>query len=280
MGKVLDEIGPSETEFIAKQKVFFVATAPLDQDHHVNLSPKAPGSSLVVLGPKKVAYADLCGSGCETAAHVMENGRMTIMLCNLEEGAPKILRFHGKAQVIVKENVEQSLLQKFPDSITQSPGFRSVFVLAVERVSSSCGFSLPVMTYQKTRSTLHEYTDRKGLEGMKDYCIQKNSFSIDGLASVAQLRFRDKIIVPKPEEGFIYGAVTGSTPDIQRQLVSCHQPVTSISKARDALMASLLRGVIFFLAGVIVGFWVKPYLMGPIQMELQRNASTIEVLEL
>ena len=90
MGKVLEEIGSAETEFVAKQKVFFVATAPLDPDHHINISPKAPGDSLVILGPKKVAYADLCGSGCETAAHVLENGLMTIMMCNLEEGPPKI----------------------------------------------------------------------------------------------------------------------------------------------------------------------------------------------
>lgn len=279
MGKLLDEIGPAETEFVAKQKVFFVATAPLDQDHHVNLSPKAPGSSLIVLGPKKVAYADLCGSGCETAAHVMENGRMTIMFCNLEEGAPKILRFHGKAEVIVKENVEESLLQKFPDSITQSPGFRSIFVLTVERVSSSCGYSLPIMTYQKTRSTLHEYTDRKGLEGMNDYCLYNNSFSIDGLASVAQLRFRDKIIVPKPEEGFVHGAVAGSTPEGQRKLVSYHQPVKSISKTRDAFLASFLQGVMIFVTGVVVGFWVIPHLLGPAQIELHSNSSTAQVME-
>jgi hypothetical protein len=202
---------------------------------------------------------------------------MTIMMCNLEAGAPKILRFHGKAELIVKENVEENLLQKFPDSITQSPGFRSIFILKVERVSSSCGFSLPIMTYQKTRSTLHEYTDRKGLEGMNDYCIYKNSFSIDGLASVAQLRFRDKIIVPKPEEGYIFGAVTGTTPEIQRKLVSFH-PI--IAKTRDALLASLLQGLTFFLAGVAVGLWVIPHIVGQEQIELQSNTSSAGVLDL
>ena len=100
MGKVLDEIGPSEEEFISKQKVFFVGTAPLSAEHHVNVSPKAPGSSVKVLGPHKVAYADLTGSGSEAAAHVLENQRMCLMFCNLEEGPPKIVRLHGKAEMI------------------------------------------------------------------------------------------------------------------------------------------------------------------------------------
>jgi hypothetical protein len=108
---------------------------------------------------------------------------MTLLFCNLEEGPPKILRLHGTAEfaeLVIKENVDKSLLEKFPDSLTQSPGFRSIFVLTVERISSSCGYSLPVMTYQKTRTTLDEFVQRKGMEGMKEYWIYNNVFRLMG----------------------------------------------------------------------------------------------------
>lgn len=252
MGKLLEEIGAGETAFIAKQKVFFVATAPLSKDHHVNLSPKAPGSSLVVLGPHKVAYADLTGSGAETSAHVMENQRMTLLFCNLEEGPPKILRLYGTAKLIIKEQVDSRLLESFPEKITESPGFRSIFVLNVERVSSSCGYSLPVMTYQKTRTTLDEYAERKGIDGMNDYCVFNNSFSIDGLPSVAQLRNKDQLIVPKPEGGYIHGEVKDTScaaSGTSSKLVSFRQGSKSIAEIWGNLMISLF----VFAAGVICG---------------------------
>jgi len=86
--------------FEAIHKLLSGQTSPeqAHKENHINISPKAPGSSLVVLGPRKVAYADFCGSGAETAARVMENQRMTLLFCNLEEGPPKILRLHGMAR--------------------------------------------------------------------------------------------------------------------------------------------------------------------------------------
>ena len=99
MGCLKERISSKEEAFIASQKVFFVATSPLSADQYINVSPKAPGTSLVVLGPNKVAYADLTGSGAEACANVQENGRMTIMFVNIEEGPPEILRLYGSARV-------------------------------------------------------------------------------------------------------------------------------------------------------------------------------------
>jgi hypothetical protein len=207
MGKLLNCIRKREADFISRQKVFFVATAPLSKDHHVNVSPKAPGTSVIVIDPHTVAYCDLTGSGAETAAHVLENQRMTLLFCNLEEGPPKILRLHGKAKVVVKEDVESSLLERFPKHLISSYGFRAIYVLRIDRISTSCGYSLPIMNFQKHRETLNEWTENRGKQGMWDYGILKNSFSIDGLPSLTILRNsrddRDCVIVPKPEDGYI-----------------------------------------------------------------------------
>lgn len=254
MGKLLDQIGPDEESFIAKQKVFFVATSPLSASHRVNLSPKAPGSSLVVLGPHKVGYIDLTGSGAETAAHVLENGRMTIMCCNLEEGLPKILRMYGTAELIIKEDVEPDLLGKFPEVLTQNPGFRSIFILTVNRFTASCGFSLPIMTYQRTRATLDEFSHRKGNDGMQDYCVYNNSFSIDGLPSVAQLRNPNATIGAKPEAGYIHGEIVANEQP-RTKLVPCSITNQTISLKSTQM---LLLGFLLFVSGIIFAVEILP----------------------
>jgi len=206
MGKLLNEIGDKEAAFIASQKVFFVATAPLDAEHHVSVSPKSPGNSCIVLGPHTVAYADLTGSGAETAAHVLQNGRMTLMFCNLEKGPPKIMRLFGQAKLILAKNVPPETLSKFPQDVTESHGFRGVFQLQVSRITTSCGYSLPVMDFQKYRQTLEEYCQNKGSDGMFDYVTLRNSFSIDGLPSVGLLRPDGPAnIGPVAEDGYILG---------------------------------------------------------------------------
>lgn len=208
MGKVLEEISDKESRFIAESKVFFVATAPLSSDHHVSVSPKAPGNSCVVLSARDVAYADLTGSGAETAAHVLQNGRMTLLFCNLERGSPQILRLHGKAELILAARVPETLLAKFPDHITSHIGFRAVYRLKVHRISTSCGYSLPQMDFVKYRSTLDEYTEKAGKAGMFDYVTKKNSYSIDGLPSLALLREDGPMHVePVVEDGYIFGKV-------------------------------------------------------------------------
>mmetsp|Transcript_23521 Transcript_23521/g.55743 ORF Transcript_23521/g.55743 Transcript_23521/m.55743 type:complete len:287 (-) Transcript_23521:91-951(-) len=220
MGKDLEQITDKERDFIRKQKVFFVATAPLSGEGHVNISPKSPGTSVFVVNSNTLCYIDLTGSGSETAAHVLENKRMTLMFCNIEEGLPMILRLYGEASFISKASVPQKWLGEFPSHMVSSPGFRGVFKLDVHRISSSCGYSLPVMTFQSNRNILNEYTDKKGIEGMKEYRLKKNSFSIDGLPSLSHLdetlldvdkdgkgNIDDSVIIEDPDEGYIYGKI-------------------------------------------------------------------------
>lgn len=187
-----------------------MASAPLSAKHHVNVSPKSPGTSVIVLDPHTVAYLDLTGSGSETAAHVLENERLTLMFCNLEEGLPKILRIFGTASFIVQSQVPFQWLERFPSDMVASPGFLGVFKLNVHCISTSCGYSLPVMTYEKHRSVLDEFTNNKGQEGMKEYRLKKNSFSIDGLPSLDHLDHShddDKVIVEEPTEGYVYAKI-------------------------------------------------------------------------
>jgi hypothetical protein len=259
MGKVLECISKKEEDFILKQKVFFVGTAPLSADHHVNVSPKASGNSVIVIDPHTVAYGDLTGSGAETAAHVLENERMTLMFCNLEQGLPMILRLYGKARLIVKEEVPQSLRDKLPEEITASKGFRGVYVLKVDRISSSCGYSLPVMLFEKQRKTLEESAERAvrdGDEGLHGYCLLKNSFSIDGLPSLALVRYPDKTIVKDEQDGYFHGKeIDDSNPDgTSRPLIkkSPLSPAKGVSQegimmlAIGTLLGSVISGVCFY----------------------------------
>ena len=155
MGKTLPEISQREAEFIAKQPVFFVASAAADGC--VNVSPRAPGSAVTVLNGKTVAMLDLSGSGSETAAHLMRNGRITLLFVNLEEGPPKMLRLHGRGSLLLpQEAAAAGLLERFGEALAANVGVRAVYKIAVERVSTSCGYSMPVMRFMRHRTTLDE----------------------------------------------------------------------------------------------------------------------------
>lgn len=261
MGKVLDEISDKEARFIVESKVFFVATAPLSSEHHVSVSPKAPGSSCVVLSGHEVAYADLTGSGAETAAHVLQNGRMTLLFCNLERGPPQILRLHGKAEMILAANIPALLLNQFPHQITSHIGFRAVYRLKVHRISTSCGYSLPQMDFIKYRSTLDEWTEKAGKAGISDYVTKKNSFSIDGLPSLALLREDCPLhIEPVVEDGYIFGKVVDTNSSLPATATN-----SAIEEARkmhargrsnfrnDGMMVQFVVLVVTFVTGVLVG---------------------------
>jgi hypothetical protein len=166
--------------FIGAQRMFFVATAPLSSDGHINLSPKGL-DSLRILGPREVAYLDLTGSGIETVAHVRENARLTLMFCAFE-GRPRILRLHGRARIVEPGDPEwDQLLCQFP----AHAGPRSIVVLHVVRLSDSCGYGVPLYEYQGERTQLAAWAEHKGAGGIAEYKAKKNLRSIDGLPGLS-----------------------------------------------------------------------------------------------
>ncbi|MBT5901207.1 MAG: pyridoxamine 5'-phosphate oxidase family protein [Opitutaceae bacterium] len=176
MGKTFETLVPALREWIAKQPVFFVATAPLADDGHVNCSPKG-SDSFRILNEREVAYLDLTGSGVETIAHVQENERIVIMFCAFE-GPPKIVRIHGRGDIILPTDPEFAQLSPlFPSHA----GARAIIRVKATRISDSCGFTVPFMDYVKHRETLDRWTDKKSPEELADYRKLKNETSIDGI---------------------------------------------------------------------------------------------------
>jgi len=176
MGKRLEEITGDVRRFIERQHVFFVGTAPLTPDGHVNVSPKGL-DTFRVLGPARVAYLDLTGSGNETAAHVAENRRLTLMFCAFT-GPPRIVRLYCAGRVVTRESPEwDGLLALFPDHV----GVRQIILGEVEFLNSSCGYAVPEMEFVSERETLTRWSERKGEGGLLDYRQAKNRRSLDGL---------------------------------------------------------------------------------------------------
>ncbi len=176
MGKVFAELDEGVRAFIADQHMFFVATAPLAADGHVNLSPKGL-DSFRILGPTRVAYLDLTGSGVETIAHLRENGRLTVLFCAFA-GPPRILRLYGRGRAVEPGDVEwPGLSAHFPPL----PGARAVIVLEVERIADSCGYAVPRYEFTGDRPQLAAWAEKKGADGVRAYQGQKNRRSIDGL---------------------------------------------------------------------------------------------------
>jgi len=179
MARTHDTLDDNLREWIAAQHVFFVASAPTATDGHVNLSPKGY-DSFRVLDDQTVAYLDLTGSGVETIAHVNENGRLTIMFCGFE-GPPRILRLFGQGEVVLPGHDDfDALATQFPPL----PGIRSVIRCHIDRIQSSCGYSVPFMDFVSERETLTDWATRKGPEGIEEYHAEKNLVSIDGLTGL------------------------------------------------------------------------------------------------
>jgi hypothetical protein len=178
MGKTYDGIDATLAEWLARQRMFFVATAPLSADGHVNCSPK--GGALAVLGPREVAYADLTGSGAETIAHLRENGRIVVMCCAFE-GPPRIVRLHGRGGVVPVEAPEFAALA---GHFAPHPGIRAIIRVRVERIADSCGYGVPLYDHVGPRETLEQWSVKKGAEGLSAYRAEKNAVSIDGLPAL------------------------------------------------------------------------------------------------
>jgi hypothetical protein len=182
--KVHERIDGRLREFIAAQPMFFVATAPNGPGGHVNVSPKGLTGSFVVLGEHRVAYLDYHGSGAETIAHLAENGRITLMFCAFQ-GPPTIVRLHGRGRAVpVTEPEYAALLPLFPEP-PDTHAARSIIVVDVERVSDSCGFAVPLMTYEGDRDLLIRAHARRTDEDLAEYRRVKNGFSVDGRAVFA-----------------------------------------------------------------------------------------------
>ena len=177
--KVHERIDGRLRQFIEAQPMFFVATAPTGPDGHVNVSPKGLTGTFVVLDELKVAYLDFHGSGAETIAHLQENGRITLMFCAFQ-GPPNIVRLHGRGRAVPVTNPEfADLLSLFPEK-PDSHGARSIIVVDVDRVSDSCGYSVPLMTYEGDRDLLIRSHERRSDEDLAEYRRKKNGYSIDG----------------------------------------------------------------------------------------------------
>lgn len=183
MSKQLECIGEELADWLHQQHVFFVATAPLAAQGHVNCSPKG-GECFRVLGPLEAAYLDFTGSGAETAAHLRENGRIVLMFCAFA-GRPNVVRLHGQGEVLIPSDSDfVPLAALFP----HNPGARAVVRVRISRVSTSCGFSVPLMDFQEDRDVLDKWAAAKGADGLTEYRQAKNAQSIDGLPTVASFK--------------------------------------------------------------------------------------------
>lgn len=173
MAKFYKKLTPRLQSFIAKQKIFFIATAP--EDGRINLSPKGM-DSLRVIDNNRILWLNVTGSGNETAAHLLENPRITIMMCSFE-GAPNILRIYGKGKAIHPSDSKwNSVIGLFPET----PGARQIFDIRVESAQTSCGMSIPFFDYKGEREELNVWAEEKGQKGIEDYWKEKNCISIDG----------------------------------------------------------------------------------------------------
>lgn len=183
MGRTYDLIDARMADWLLSQPVFFVATAPLAAEGHVNCSPKRNRNEFVVLGDQRVAYLDQTGSGVETIAHLTENERIVLMFCSFD-GPPRIVRLHGRGRVRRPGSAEfEELADRFPGG--RDTGVRAIIVVNTERISDSCGYGVPLMPLDQHRPTMDEWAERKGPEGIVQYWADKNTASLDGLPGLS-----------------------------------------------------------------------------------------------
>ncbi len=173
MSKLYEELNDKLRGFIEEQKIFFVGTAA--SEGRVNVSPKGM-DSLRILNEKQLLWLNLTGSGNETAAHIQEQARMTLMFCAFE-GSPLILRAYGNARAVHPRDEEwNEWISLFPEY----PGPRQIFLLDIDLIQTSCGFAVPNYEYKEDRGDLVYWTDKIGNDGVKKYWAEKNQVSLDG----------------------------------------------------------------------------------------------------
>ena len=176
MGKFHDSMKEPHKEFIEKQHIFFVSTAPLNAAGRVNLSPKGL-DCFRVLSDHRVGYMDLISSGNETSAHTLENGRITFMFTSFE-GAPNILRLYGKGFAVLPDTNDW---KKYAPHFKIYPSTRQLIIADIDLVQTSCGFGVPLYTYVGERDIHFEWAEKKGADALYEYVQQNNLKSLDGL---------------------------------------------------------------------------------------------------
>jgi hypothetical protein len=179
MGKIYESIDEKLKQWLLAQKIFFVATAPLAEEGHVNCSPK-DGESFRIIDKRTAVYLDLTGSGVETIAHVKENERIVLMFCAFT-GAPKIVRLHGRGEIIEAKHAEFEQLRTLFCSRT---GIRSFIKVHLTRISDSCGYGVPLYDFRGHRSQLEAWAEHQGEESLVEYRLKHNIRSIDQLEGV------------------------------------------------------------------------------------------------
>lgn len=180
MAAVFESIDESLGRWLLAQPVFFVATAPVSVDQFINISPKGIIGTFSLIDGHTVAYLDLTGSGVETIAHLRERDRIVLMFCAFE-GRPRIVRLHGRGRVVLPDDADfDPVVARFDEHL----GTRAVIVIDVTRVSDSCGYGVPIMTYQADRTVLGLDHAKRGADGLVAYRREMNSSSIDGLPAL------------------------------------------------------------------------------------------------
>jgi hypothetical protein len=176
MGKFHDSIKPSHQEFIEKQHLFFVATAPLHAEGRINLSPKGL-DCFRVFSENQVGYMDLISSGNETSAHTLENGRITFMFCSFD-ATPNILRLYGKGRAVLPGSADWD---RYSPHFAIFPSTRQLIIADISMVQTSCGFGVPMYVYTGERDKHFEWAERIGSDGLNEYIQKNNLKSLDGL---------------------------------------------------------------------------------------------------
>lgn len=188
MSKEYTEIEESIQRWMARQQMFFVATAPLAGDGVVNCSPKGM-DSLVILGPRQLAYGDVGGSGIETVAHLKQNGRITLMMCAFE-GPPKIYRFYGRGVVTEPHDKDfPSLASRIPTL----PSLRNIVTINIDRIIDSCGYGVPLYQFTGQRSSFDNYLKDKDEAFLVNYRRERNAMSLDALPGLDVDKMADPV---------------------------------------------------------------------------------------
>jgi Pyridoxamine 5'-phosphate oxidase len=182
MAQTFEKISEKLATFLMAQPVFFVATAPLSPDGHINCSPKGNVDAFRVLGPRTVVYRDLNGSGVETISHLRENGRVVLMFCAFE-GPPRIVRLQGRGRAVFDQDAD---FDHLGHEFGGAAHTRCFVLVDVDRVSDSCGYGVPLMTFERHRDKLEPWAEKMGEDGLARYRSSHNRLSVDGLPGVPE----------------------------------------------------------------------------------------------